>query len=99
LLKPRPDYYKSKKICAEDTLLIVEVADTTFPYDREIKLPRYAEARVPEVWIENLVVGDLLVFREPVGRSHAVSLTLHSGDTVSMLAFPDIIFKVDDFLG
>ncbi len=39
---------------------IVEVADTSLAYDRERKLPLYAEAGIPEVWIVNLadnVVG------------------------------------------
>ncbi len=33
---------------------IIEVSDTTLAYDRDVKLPRYARAGVPEVWIVDL---------------------------------------------
>jgi hypothetical protein len=38
----------------EDVLLI-EVPDTSLSYDRGAKLPLYARAGIPEVWILNLV--------------------------------------------
>ena len=35
----------------KDALLVIEVADTTYNYDRKIKAPLYARAGVPELWI------------------------------------------------
>jgi Uma2 family endonuclease len=98
LLKARADHYAGKKPRAEDALLVVEVSDTTFQYDRNIKLPRYAMAGVPEVWIEHLEKNLLLVFRNPTGNAYTTSLTLHAGDTVSAAAFPEIVFKVEEIL-
>ena len=37
-----------------EILLIVEVADTSLDYDRSVKLPLYAAAAIPEVWLINL---------------------------------------------
>src|SRR4051794_36474075 len=37
-----------------DVLLVVEVSDTTLTYDKNVKLPRYAAAGIPEVWVLNL---------------------------------------------
>ena len=99
LLKPRADYYAAKKVWAEDALLIVEVADTTLRYDRDTKVPRYAAAGVPEVWIENLPGDALLVYRDPAANGYSVSLTLHRGDSVSPIAFPEVLFKVEELLG
>lgn len=99
LLKPRADYYASKKPSAEDAFLVVEVADTTLRYDRNVKAPRYAAAGVPEVWIENLEEDLLLVFRDPAGKTYKTCLTLRSSDSISVLAFPDVVFKVDQLLG
>jgi hypothetical protein len=62
------------------------------------KLPRYARADVPEVWIENLVDDVLLVFRDPVLSSYQTSLTLRGTETVSILALPDGMFSVDQLL-
>jgi Uma2 family endonuclease len=98
LLKPRPDHYAGKKALAEDALLIIEVSDTTLAFDRLKKLPRYAEAGVPEVWIENLGDDTLLVYRDPSGSAYRTQLVLHCGDSVSILGLSDTSFSVDELL-
>ena len=50
----RDDYYASTGIYPEDVLLLTEVSDTTLRKDIQIKLPLYAGATVPEVWIIDL---------------------------------------------
>lgn len=35
----------------KNALLVIEVADSTYNYDRKIKAPLYARAGVPELWI------------------------------------------------
>jgi Uma2 family endonuclease len=99
LLKPRTDFYNDKRVMPEDVLLIVEVSDTTLAYDRNVKLPLYAAAQIPEVWIEDLQNNLLLVFRDPVTGSYQTCLTLTREDAVSVQAFPDVAFKVSEFLG
>jgi Uma2 family endonuclease len=99
LLKFRTDDYSGKKVRAEDVLLIVEVSDTTLRFDRKVKMPLYAAAGIPEMWIENLEGDELLVYRDPEGSSYRTILTLHRGDSVSITAFPDVVFKVGDLLG
>ena len=99
VLKPRSDYYASRKVRAEDALLVLEVADTTLRYDRDIKVPRYAAAGIPEAWIENLSADELLVYRNPAGDGYVASITLHRGDSISPVAFPDLVFKVEELLG
>ena len=44
LLRPRADDYGGSSARPEDILLIVEVADTTYRYDRRVKVPLYARA-------------------------------------------------------
>src|SRR5437667_5769956 len=64
VLKPRSDYYAAKKWQPDDALFIVEVADTTLRYDRDIKVPRYAAAGILEVWLEDVSDDELLVYRD-----------------------------------
>lgn len=45
--------------------LVVEVADTSLAYDREQKLPLYAEAGIPEAWIVDLSEDRIEVCSEP----------------------------------
>jgi Uma2 family endonuclease len=92
VVKPRDDFYDSIEIAAE-------ISDTTLSKDRRRKLPHYARLGVPEFWIEDLKHHLLLVYRDPVGGSYNTCVTLKRGETVSPLAFPDIIFKVEALLG
>ncbi|MGH2704660.1 MAG: Uma2 family endonuclease [Actinomycetota bacterium] len=51
VLRPRDDFYAGGHPSPEDVLLIVEVADTTGRYDREVKAPLFARAGIPEAWV------------------------------------------------
>src|SRR5262245_18007929 len=100
LLKYRSDFYASEdKVIPEDTLLVIEISDTTLRFDIKTKLPRYAAAAIREVWIENLRDDELLVNRDLIAGSYTTSFSLRRGDSVSLSAFPDTVFKVDDLLG
>ena len=67
LLRPRADYYRGAHPGPADVLLVIEVADSSLSYDREVKLPRYALAAVPEVWLVDLSGRRLLIHRRPEG--------------------------------
>ena len=69
---------------AADALLVVEVADTTYAYDRETKLPRYAEAGVPRVWIVNLPERRLEAYTHPAGDRYADHTAYHADDDVTL---------------
>ena len=99
LLRPRPDYYRHAGPTPADVFLLVEVSDTTLAYDRDVKLPLYAQAGVPEVWLVDLPGQLVLVFREPAGDRYRDTLTYRLGDRISPQAFPDISLAVDDLLG
>ena len=99
VLKSRPDFYASQTPMASDVLLAIEVSDTTLNYDRTVKVPHYAAARILEIWIEDLQNDCLLVFRDPQSGSYKTTFTLKRGDRIHPLAFPDIEFTVNDLLG
>ena len=42
LLAPRPDFYVARLPEPPDVRLLIEVADSSLPYDRRTKLPLYA---------------------------------------------------------
>jgi len=99
LLKPRADFYSSRHPVGEDTCLVMEVSDTTLRYDRDRKVPLYAKSGVSEVWIEDLQANVILVFRNRAGERYSTSMAFHRGEQVSLAAFPEITFKVEDLLG
>jgi Uma2 family endonuclease len=96
LLKPAPDDYTSRHPGPEDVLLLIEVADTSLPYDRGDKLPAYGRAGVPEVWIVNLAEEAIEVYREPHFQGYARVVVLRTQQCASPLAFPDVQLTVSD---
>jgi len=99
LLKPREDFYAEKEPSAEDALLIIEVADTSLDKDQQVKLPLYARADVPEVWIVDLATMDVHVHREPADGKYQRVCTVRGADRISPAAFEDVQFHVDELIG
>lgn len=82
LLKPSKDFYWSRFATGDDTLLVIEVSDSTFRYDREVKAPLYARHGIPEYWIVEIEKARLHFFRSPSeGRYTEVSFTDAPGVT------------------
>src|SRR5438046_4198768 len=79
LLKPRADAYPHHPR-AEDILLLIEVADTTLAYDRDIKLPLYARVGIPEAWLVALESDSIQACREPAGGRSASAPVRTRGD-------------------
>jgi Uma2 family endonuclease len=75
LLRPRSDWYRNAHPRADDVLLLIEVADTSLVYDREVKLPRYARAGIPEVWLVDLGGRRLNIHRRPEGHCYTQVVT------------------------
>lgn len=84
---------------SSDVVLLIEVADTSVAFDRQVKLPLYARAAIPEVWIVDLAAGAVEVYREPQATGYSVSTQLAAGDVIGPAAFPDVRFVVREFLG
>jgi Uma2 family endonuclease len=89
LLRLPATTYRTRLPEAKDILLLVEVADSSLQHDRDIKLPIYARAGIPEVWIVNIVDRQLEVYRKPRRSRYGELLTYDEGVTVAPLAFPE----------
>ena len=85
-------------VTPEEIYFLVEVADSSLAFDRETKLPRYAAAGIPEVWVANLVNRRVEVHADPVDGVYRSVRIIYAGATVSPQAFPDITLAVSDFL-
>jgi len=99
LLKRREDFYLEKQPMAEDVLLVVEVSDTTLDYDRNRKIPLYAKAGIPEVWIINLKNGAIEIYTEPREYSYNLVKVSRRGEIILSSILPEISLSVDEILG
>lgn len=98
LLRPRTDAYPQHPR-ADDVLLIVEVADTSLAYDRDIKIPLYARAGIPEAWLVDLSADRIHVYRGPAGVEYASVRLVSRGGTITPLHFPNVTLAADEILG
>jgi len=98
LLRPRADRYLEDDARPRDVLLLVEVADTSQRYDRNVKLPLYARSGVPEVWIVDLPGETIEVYRRPTAGGYEQVERSGRGGGVSPAAFPEVVLTVDTIL-
>ena len=98
VLRPRADFYGTGKAQPDDVLLLVEVAERSLTYDRTTKLPRYAAAVIREVCIVNLIEEHIEVYRDPAGDIYKTRTIHRRSDTLSPLALPDLIIRVEEIL-
>ena len=98
MLRRDPACYATRRPVAADLLLVVEVAQSSLRYDRGRKVPRYARAGVPEVWIAALPEQVLDVYRSPDGARYAEKAVLRPGDVVAPLSLPDVVLDVAEVL-
>jgi Uma2 family endonuclease len=67
LAKPRKDFYRSGHPQPDDLLLVVEVADSSLRFDRDVKSALYARHGVAELWLIDVRAKRLTRYRDPVG--------------------------------
>jgi Uma2 family endonuclease len=90
LLKPRADNYGNSLPTAQDVLLIIEVADTTARYDREVKAALYARHGVQEFWLVDVQEKAVEIYLEPGSKGYRKLLRPESVETVSPVSLPDV---------
>ncbi|MBR8839448.1 MAG: Uma2 family endonuclease [Stigonema ocellatum SAG 48.90 = DSM 106950] len=95
----RLNSYRYYATPSEDIFLLIEVADTTAKYDREVKIPLYAEDNIVEVWLIDINEQFIEVYREPMPEGYQNVQKWTRGQTLSIQAFPDMNITVDEILG
>ncbi len=99
VLQPREDFYEQATPTATDVLLLIEVCDSSLAYDRTVKLPRYAHAGVPEVWLVDLESQVIERYTEPTEAGFLDVRRFSRGMTVASIAVPHLVIPVEAVLG
>lgn len=92
---PNIDYWKAHPSHA---YLVVEVARSSLDRDQGLKARLYGLAEVDEYWIVNHVDEVVEVYRDARRGKWRSMVTYKRGDTISMLAFPDVSIAVSEVL-
>ena len=99
LLKPRADFYESGHPQPQDIFLLIEVADSSLEYDRDVKIPLYATSGISEVWLVDIYEQVIIVYRYPSENGYSDIQTLSRGEKLSIQTFPELNLVVNDILG
>lgn len=83
---PRPD----------DILLLIEVAESSLAYDRDVKAPVYAAAGIPEYWIADINHRQIIQHRRPTSTGYEQVDILGMGERIVAEQLPEIDIAVAD---
>ena len=91
----RSDDYLSSHPTTADILLLIEIADSSLSYDKQVKLPLYAEAGISDYWIFNLLETCLECYSDPYQNSqgkfgYRLKRIFLSNETVALPHFGDL---------
>lgn len=95
----RDDRYAGGHPEPEDILLLIEVSESSLAYDRNVKLPLYAQAGITEVWLVALLPQVVEIYREPGENGYGEKRTARRGDTIAPLNLPGATLTVEAVLG
>ena len=98
VLAQRDHRYRYAHPSSHDTLLLIEVSDSTLAYDRDVKLPLYARHGIPEVWIFDLQNRELHVHRAPQGGRYADERVTKALGLTRMAMLPGLAVDLSDVL-
>jgi len=100
---PQPDLfwvqkkdYSQQRPTSANVLLMIEVSNTSLAYDHGEKAELYASEGIEDYWVVNVVDRVVEVFREPSGDRYQSLQTYKIGESIAVLAFPEILLPVAD---
>ena len=99
IIKARGDYYTTAHPGPRDTLLVIEVADSSLAYDLNEKAPRYAKSMIPEMWLVDLEAEVVRVFTRPGPSGYANEREMPRGSTIASASVEGLRVEVNEIFG
>lgn len=96
LANPPREIYLERHPTPEDILLIIEISDSTLGRDRVTKSLAYSKAGIQQYLVLNLQNETIEDLREPSEDGYQFKRTLRKGDSLNLVAFPEVEIKIDD---
>lgn len=82
LVVHKDDFYEEAHPVPSEIFIAIEIAHTTQKYDRESKMPLYAEYGIPESWVVDLVAKTIEVYSKPQNGIYGDKKTFRRGDVL-----------------
>jgi Uma2 family endonuclease len=98
LLPRRADFYSKKNPVNSDTLLVIEVSESTLRYDQRVKAPLYARYGIPEYWIFDTQKNQILVSRNPSPEGYQQTFTADRPEAMPIIALPGLTIDLSSVI-
>src|SRR5690606_27967438 len=85
ILSYKKDRYNKAHPEPADILAVIEVSDTTYEYDKNVKLPIYDSSGISVYWVVNLGKDVIEVYSNPRGDQYDVRTFFRPGDEILLL--------------
>ena len=92
---------RNPKPTAADAMLVVEVAKTSYLYDKRVKISLYAENQIEESWLVNVDEKVVEVYQQPSAVGKYLKVAAHkrgTGTRLPLPKLPGVSIAVDDIL-
>lgn len=93
-----PFDYATHHPTPSEVYLIIEVADSSLTFDREIKAKAYARSGIADYWVLNVNERQLHVFREPAVDGYQSEVIFGENESISLLHFPAVNIAIQAML-
>ena len=98
LVAPPEDRYFDHHPAPKEIYLVLEIADSSLPYDRDVKCPLFAQNRIVQFCLLNLQNRELEDYQHPSRDGYRSKQTYSEEDVFNLVAFPEVSIKVKDLL-
>ena len=98
VLRPRADFYTASLPVPAEILMLIEVADTSLLADRLVKIPRYARAGIPEVWLVDLDHKRIERHAGPTADEYTDVRVIVEDQFLASSVVPTLVIRASDLL-
>lgn len=94
----RPGNYAEAHPGPDDVLLIVEVAESSLQYDRDVKLALYARHGIPEAWLVDAVRNMITLYRDPGPHGYRSMAQPRRDEKIAPERLPELVLELAQLL-
>lgn len=98
LVAPPEERYLNTHPTPQDVFLVMEIAESSLAYDRDVKCPLFAQNDILQFCLLNLHARELEDYRDPSANGYRSKQTYTAEQSFTLVAFPDLSIQVKDLL-